>query len=344
MNRTQNHRIWRRVLLATAALATVLGLSGASCRPAMEANIDQHYLPAVVQARDAAGVAAQCGAGIGTPAQVAAATAAAESAQVAAQQLRYLMEQLKDAYSERATATEMRLSADSSSDRWAASIAEHERLATLAVVERGQDHHLEALQGLEVPASYVLPNPQTPNEHPDMYPMSWAARSADREAQLSLQSIQSALDEASQDSHAQASELAQLRAWLEEARPIAAEVAATATVAMAHQYNNDHEDDIQLAVRKGYKVIELGHRATALAITIAMRGDRREIEREAGRYESLAIARYEALLAETGDAQRRAQDAANAAYRAATNCGIDTAPIVPGSPEWNSTFWQVSSP
>ncbi len=343
MNRTQNHRIWRRVLLATAGLVAVLGLTGAACTDTMNTSIDQHYYPAVIQARDAAEIASQCGAGIGTPAQVAAAAATADSARRTASELRYLMEDLKEAYADRLRATDARIAAAQMSDAANAQIAEYQRRAGLALVESGVDHDIDFMFTLGLPPLYNKPTPERPNISAFGNTNHLLIATAYQDMTEALRMAQLAFDSCSTHPLATPSEITQLGDWLNTAKSVGGVVTSAHGTGQSLLYQTP-DDVTQSAVRNAYKAMEMGFRARALQLTIEMRADGPARERAAGLHEAEEIARYTELLARAGEAQRRAQDAANAAYRAANDCGIDTAPIVPGSPEWNSTFWQVSSP
>lgn len=343
MNPANTHAVWGRVATAAAGLVALLGLNGASCLPAMEQSIDRRFAPEVIRGRDAATVAMECGTGVGTPAQVAAATAAADSARITAGQLQVLMAELKEAYAAKEAATNARVDAANQANNWAAQIADLERKAGLAMLEAGQDHNIEFMHSFHLPAAYLAPTPERPNAGSFGNANFLLVRTADSEATSGRNRVQQAVDAAAASTHATDSEKAQLQTWLDTVGSLAADVASAKATSEVQRY--DTPDDLtQMAVRKAYKAIELGCRARALQMTIELRGDATERTQRAAEREAEAIAHYERLLQLTGDAQRRAQDAANAAYRAAVDCGIDTAPVVPGSPEWNSTFWQISSP
>jgi hypothetical protein len=332
-----------RVLRLVAGACLVAASMGASCLPAMNNNIDSHYVPDIIRATDAASIAGACSTRVGTPQQVAVAAAAAESSRVAAWELRIAMQDLKLAYAEKENATNARVQQDQQNANWEAQIAELQRKAGIAMTESGVDHNVRFMHGFYLPAEYAYPSPQRPNVSPftnaDFLLLGTAAREAAGAALMAKQ----AGDEAGPSPNATAQEVAQLNAWSRDADSLATLVAGASDLANQHKYNTP--DDVQQgAVRRTYKAMELGFRARALQMQIELRGDAAERSTRAAEREAQAAAAYQAALTIAGNAQRKAADAANAAYAAAVGCGIDTAPIVPGSPEWNDTFWEISSP
>ncbi len=330
-------RSGRPTVRAFVRLVSALGLGtlcvGASCDVAMEGDIAGEYTPEVIMAQDAAESARECAEGVGTPEQVEAAQAAAEAADEAAQALRDAMDDLERAYRNRLRATEARANTQRQMGNLEAEILELGTQANLAQAESGVDHNILRLHTLGLPPEY---NEGFTNARYML--VATSAATAERAREMA----QRAFDSDSDSEYATPEEVAELQSLRDEATTLAASVAAANERADELRYDTP-ADLTQRAVREAYRAMEFGFRARALGLVFQLREkqDRFADEAEA---ESQANQAYEDARLATQTAERVAADAADVAYLAAVGCGITTPPIVPGSPEWNETYWEISSP